>query len=339
MKIALAQINTTVGDLAGNESKILAAYGRAVEVGAQIVLFPELSTTGYPPRDLLLKKEFVKRNLAVLDRLAKATGKTAMLVGYVGENTQGPGRDTTNEIALLRDGRVLAARAKTLLPTYDVFDEDRYFEPGQQNLPVPFDGRTVGLTVCEDIWNDEDFWPQRRYRRDPVAELLGAGADIIFNISASPWHVGKERVRASMLATIARQSGRPVVFCNLAGGNDELVFDGNSCVFNGRGELIAKGKPFEEDFILVDLDTAAPVPVSFAPDEENVHNALVLGLRDYFHKCGFNSATLGLSGGIDSAVTACLAVAALGRENVHGVSLPSQYSSQGSLDDAEPGAA
>jgi NAD+ synthase (glutamine-hydrolysing) len=346
MRVALAQINTTVGDLAGNEAKILAAYARAAEAGADVAVFPELSTTGYPPRDLLLKKDFVAGNLAVLDRLAAASGSVAMLVGYVGENKSGPGRETTNSIALLRGGRVVATRAKTLLPTYDVFDEDRYFEPGQKNAPVNFDGRDLGLTVCEDIWNDEDFWPQRRYRRDPVADLLDSGAEVIFNISASPWHVGKERIRHNMLATVARAGGRPVVFCNLVGGNDELIFDGNSRVFDAAGDLIAKGKAFEEDFIIVDINNVEQAsrlfpgqgeknsPTTEPPDEENVHNALVLGLRDYFHKCGFKSAVLGLSGGIDSAVTACLATAALGRENVHGVSLPSEFSSQGSLEDA-----
>ncbi len=334
MKIALAQINTTIGDLVGNEAKIAAAYARAVEAKVDVVVFPELSTTGYPPRDLLLKKEFVAKNLSMLDRLAAATQDVAMLVGYVGENRSGPGRETTNGIALLRNGRIVATRAKTLLPTYDVFDEDRYFEPAQKNLPVEVDGRNWGLTICEDIWNDEDFWQQRRYRRDPVADLLEAGVDVIFNISASPWHVGKERIRHSMLATVARQGRRPVVFCNAVGGNDELVFDGNSCVFSGAGELIAKGKAFEEDFILVDLDTAPVMALPVISDEENLHNALALGLRDYFYKCGFKSAVLGLSGGIDSAVTACLAASALGSENVHGVSLPSQFSSQGSLDDA-----
>ena len=335
MRIALAQINTTVGDLAGNEAKILAAYVRAVEAKADAVVFPELSTTGYPPRDLLLKKGFVDGNLAVLDRLAAVTGKTAMIVGFVGKNDSGPGRETTNSIALLREGRIVASRAKTLLPTYDVFDEDRYFEPGEANAPTFLDTRSVGLTVCEDIWNDQDFWPHRRYRRDPVADLLAAGVDVVFNISASPWHAGKERVRHNMLSTVARLGRRPVVFCNQVGGNDELVFDGNSCVYDASGQLIARGKAFEEDFIIVDIDSGVPiVGPDFASDEENVHDALVLGLRDYFHKCGFKSAVLGLSGGIDSAVTACLAVSALGAENVHGVSLPSEFSSQGSLDDA-----
>jgi NAD+ synthase (glutamine-hydrolysing) len=334
MKIALAQINTTVGDLAGNEAKILAGAARAQSEGVDLVLFPELTLTGYPPRDLLLKKDFIAGNLAVLQRLAAASGPTALLVGYVGENKKNPGREVTNQVALLQNGQIVATRTKTLLPTYDVFDEDRYFEPGSGNDPVSIARQSCGLTICEDIWNDEDFWPHRRYRTNPIGDILAAGARHIFNISASPWHVGKEKLRANMLASLARKSGCPVALCNLVGGNDELVFDGNSLVFNGAGELIAQGKPFEEDFVVVDTEHGPPIAPPAPPEEENVHGALVLGLRDYFLKCGFRSAVLGLSGGIDSAVVACLAVAALGPEHVQGISLPSQYSSQGSLDDA-----
>lgn len=334
MKIALAQINTTVGDLAGNEAKIIAAAKRAEAEKAAVVLFPELTTTGYPPRDLLLKKSFVQKNLEVVQRLATASGETAMLVGYVGENKGGPGRDVTNEAALLHRGKIVATRVKSLLPTYDVFDEDRYFEPGQKNLPVTIGSTVCGLTICEDIWNDEDFWPQRRYRSNPISTLVSAGVQNIFNISASPWCLGKEKVRYDMLASLARKAKRPVALCNLVGGNDELVFDGNSLVFDANGQLIAQAKPFAEDFLVVDMGAAAPITPSAITDDENIYHALVLGLRDYFYKCGFKSAVLGLSGGIDSAVVACLAVAALGAENVHGISLPSQFSSQGSLDDA-----
>jgi NAD+ synthetase len=334
VKIALAQINTTVGDLAGNEAKILAAADRAGSEGADLVLFPELTITGYPPRDLLLNKDFIAGNLAVLQRLAAASGPAAMLVGFVGENKNTPGRGVTNEAALLQNGRIIAARAKTLLPTYDVFDEDRYFEPARSNAPVSIANQSCGVTICEDIWNDEDFWPHRLYRANPAGDLLAAGARQLFNISASPWNVGKEKLRARMLASLARKSGRPVALCNLVGGNDELVFDGGSLVFNGAGELIAKGKDFEEDFVVVDTAGSPPIFPIPPPEEECVYRALVLGLRDYFHKCGFKSAVLGLSGGIDSALTACLAAAALGPDHVRGVSLPSQFSSQGSLDDA-----
>jgi NAD+ synthase (glutamine-hydrolysing) len=334
VKIALAQINTTVGDLAGNEAKILAGAARARAEGVDLALFPELSITGYPPRDLLLKKDFIAGNLAVLQRLAAASGPTALLVGYVGENKNSPGRDVTNEAALLQNGKILATRVKSLLPTYDVFDEDRYFEPARDNGPLSIANQTCGVTICEDIWNDEDFWPHRRYRANPVGELLAAGASHIFNISASPWNVGKEKLRSQMLSSLARKAGRPVALCNLVGGNDELVFDGGSMVFNAAGELIAKAKAFEEDFVVVETLNSPPILSATPADEEFVYRALVLGLRDYFHKCGFKSAVLGLSGGIDSALVACLAVAALGADNVQGVSLPSQFSSQGSMDDA-----
>lgn len=334
MKVALAQLNTTVGDLAGNEARIRAAYERGVAAGANLVLVPELATTGYPPRDLLLRSRFIPDNLALLDRLAAATGDTALLVGYVGRNDVRPGRDATNSIALLRQGRILATRHKTLLPTYDVFDEDRYFEAATSNAPVPFDEAQLGLTICEDLWNDEDFWPDRRYRRNPAVELAQAGATVLCNISASPWHLGKNRVRHAMLASLAAKTRRPLLYCNLVGGNDELVFDGGSLAFDAQGRLLARGAAFAEDFLLIDLPHAAPIESTPLPDEEKLHRALVLGLRDYLHKCGFRSAVLGLSGGIDSAVTACLAAEALGPENVHGISLPSQFSSTGSLDDA-----
>jgi NAD+ synthetase len=370
MKIALAQLNATVGDFAGNEANILAAYRRGVAAGADVVVCPELAIPGYPPRDLLLKPRFVAANLEVLNRLASATDRTALIVGFVGENKLQPGRQVTNSVALLQHGKIAATRAKTLLPTYDVFDEDRYFEPAAENSPAIFGTTKIALTICEDIWNDEDFWPERRYRRNPPVELAEAGARVIFNISASPWNLGKNRTRYEMLRSLAHKTGRAVVFCNQVGGNDELVFDGGSLVFGAAGELIAQAKLFEEDFVVVDLPVSqisgnalhpAQASVSLAPapsggegrgegapinastsssslplpgDEELIYKALVLGLRDYLHKCGFKSAVLGLSGGIDSAVTACLAVAALGKENVRGISLPSQFSSRHSLDDA-----
>ncbi|HEY2328404.1 MAG TPA: NAD+ synthase [Verrucomicrobiae bacterium] len=334
MKAALAQINTTVGDISGNEAKILAAYARGVAAGADIVVAPELALTGYPPRDLVLNDSFVAKNLEALERLAKQTGKTALATGFIGRNEIRPGRKATNAIALLQNGKIIATRTKTLLPTYDVFDEDRYFEPATENAPVDFNGAKIGLTICEDVWNDEDFWDDRRYRRNPAFELTVAGAKIIFNASASPWHLGKNKVRRELLSKLAAKSKCSVVYCNLVGGNDELIFDGASLAFDGSGELLAEGKMFAEDFIVVDLENA-PVqkPVAMA-EEEMVYRALVLGTRDYLHKCGFKSAVLGLSGGIDSALTAVIATDALGKENVRGIALPSQFSSQGSLDDA-----
>jgi NAD+ synthetase len=333
MKVALAQVNTTVGDLSGNEAKILEAYRRGMEAGAEIVVFPELAITGYPPRDLLQRSGFIRDNLAVLDRLAATTREAGMLVGYVGLNEARPGREATNAVALLQGGKVLATRTKTLLPTYDVFDEDRYFEAARENAVVEFNGRKIGLTICEDVWNDEDFWDERRYRRNPARELVDAGAEVLFNISASPWHLGKEEMRVRMLSSLAGRLGRPFVYCNAVGGNDELVFDGRSAGFDARGRLVACGEMFREDLVLFDTDSAPVSPPALC-DEEKLFRALVIGLRDYLHKCGFRSAVLGLSGGIDSALTAVIAAEALGRENVRGVSLPSQYSSQGSLDDA-----
>jgi NAD+ synthetase len=335
MRLALAQINTIVGDISGNEAKILAAYARGVAAGVDLVVLPELALAGYPPRDLALNGEFVAKNIEALDRLARQTGRTALVTGFIGRNeAHQPGRKATNAVALLQNGRVPATRAKTLLPTYDVFDEDRYFEPATANAPVEFNGTKIGLTICEDVWNDEDFWDDRRYRRNPAAELAAGGVKLILNASASPWHLGKNQVRREMLAQLAAKTGCPVAYCNLVGGNDELIFDGASLVFNGRGDLLAEGKMFAEDFMVVDLDTAASREPEVLAEEETVFRALVLGTRDYLHKCGFKSAVLGLSGGIDSALTAAIAAEALGREQVRGVALPSQFSSPGSLADA-----
>jgi len=334
MRIALAQINPTIGDFAGNEAKILEAARRGEAEELDLVVFPELAIPGYPPRDLLLKSDFIAKNLAVLQRLAAASGKTALMVGYAGENKSSTGRPCTNEAALLQGGKITATRQKSLLPTYDVFDEDRYFQPGKDNLPATVNGHSCGLSICEDIWNDEDFWPHRLYGFNPIAGLVSAGAEVILNISASPWNVGKEKLRHDMLASLARKSRRPVLLCNMAGGNDELIFDGTSMAFNAEGGLIARAKSFEEDFVVVDTSNSPVLKPPLAPEEENIYKALVLGLRDYLRKCGFKSAVLGLSGGIDSALVACLAVEALGAKNVRGVSLPSRYSSPGSLEDA-----
>ncbi|MGI8965978.1 MAG: nitrilase-related carbon-nitrogen hydrolase, partial [Limisphaerales bacterium] len=271
MKVALAQINTTVGDLAGNEAKILAAYQRALSENVEIIIFPELTIVGYPPRDLLLKKNFISENLAALHRIAAVTGKTAALIGFVDENKSRPGRPLTNNAALLQNGKIMATRLKTLLPTYDVFDEDRYFQPALKNIPIDFNGQKIGLTICEDIWNDEDFWPERRYQHNPPLELISDGAKILFNVSASPWCLGKEKVRREMLSSLARKTKTPVVFCNLVGGNDELIFDGGSMVFNATGGLIAQAELFTEDFVIVDTNSPPALAANSTSDEETLY--------------------------------------------------------------------
>ncbi|HTS16512.1 MAG TPA: NAD+ synthase [Verrucomicrobiae bacterium] len=335
MKIALAQLDATVGDLRGNGAKILDFYRRGAAAGAHLVMTPEMAITGYPPRDLLSKHRFVDDNLRVLEELAPQIGATALLVGYVDFNPKRPGRDYYNAVALIQNGKIVARRQKMLLPTYDVFDEDRYFQPAESNTVVEFAGRRLGLTVCEDIWT-EDFLPTRLYERSPVLELMRGDkrAQVLLNMSASPYHLGKEHVRHDMLRAVAKRQGVPVLYCNQVGGNDELVFDGNSIAFDGAGNVIGLAAGFAEDLLLVDLDSPKTIAFPSVKTAAALHDALVLGLRDYTRKCGFKSVVLGLSGGIDSAVTACIAVAALGRENVMGVSMPSQFSSRGSVDDA-----
>ena len=335
MKIAIAQINTTVGDFDGNTEKITEAWQRADEAGADLVVFPELALCGYPPRDLLLKPAFLKDNEAALKRLAKRGGKAVAVVGFASENETSSGRPARNSAAVIQNGEVIAVRHKSLLPTYDVFDEDRYFEPAEAVEPVDVLDKKVGITICEDIWNDEVFLHDRRYDRRPADELAVTGAEILLNLSASPWSLGKEHSRHILLSQLSAKHGLPVIYCNLVGGNDELVFDGGSQYYNGHGVLGANGKMFEEDLLFIDTDTIAPKLSNTEPDDEKIYHALSLGVRDYLHKCGFKSAVIGLSGGIDSAVTAAIAVEALDAENVRGIAMPSQYSSQGSLYDAE----
>ncbi|HVM62083.1 MAG TPA: NAD+ synthase [Verrucomicrobiae bacterium] len=335
MKIALAQLDPTVGDLRGNGAKILDYCRRGAAAGANLVVTPEMAITGYPPRDLLAKHRFVDDNLRVLGELVPQVGPTALLVGYVDVNSKRPGRDYFNAVALIQNGKIIARRQKMLLPTYDVFDEDRYFQPAESNAVVELGGRRLGLTVCEDIWT-EDYLPTRLYERSPVLDLMRGDrpAQVLLNMSASPYHLGKEHVRYEMLRAVAKRQRVPVLYCNQVGGNDELVFDGNSLAFDGAGNLIGAGAGFAEDLLLVDLDSPKMIPFPAVKPAAALHDALVLGLRDYTRKCGFKSVVLGLSGGIDSAVTACLAVAALGPQNVMGISMPSQFSSKGSVDDA-----
>ncbi len=336
MKIALLQINPTVGDLAGNARLILDALGAARAAGADLAVTPELALVGYLPRDLLLSEGFVGRSWAALADLARAAaGLPPVLVGLPEPNASDQGRPLFNTATLLRDGRVEHRFRKALLPTYDVFDEDRYFEPfhGPQVLEVG--GRRLGISICEDIWNDRDFWKRRRYHHDPIEELIGAGAEAVVNLSASPFTAGKHARREEMLSSLALKHRVPVVYVNQVGGNDDLVFDGRSCAFNAAGAPIARGRSFDADVVVCDLASARPIrPPSDLGVESEIWRALVLGTRDYVRKCGFTSAVLGLSGGIDSALTAAVAADALGPAHVLGVLMPSPYSSRGSLDDA-----
>ena len=340
MRLGLLQLNPTIGAFAANREKLLAAYARAVSRGAEFVLAPELFLCGYPPRDLLLREDFIAANLAALHETAANIGEIPLCVGYVEKNSERPGRALKNAAAVLQHGRIIWRTAKSLLPTYDVFDEDRYFEPAKKVEPFVFNGKKLGITICEDIWNDEDFWPERLYRRDPVRELIAQGAEMILNISASPWHDGKEKTRLEMLRRVARDEKIPLAQVNAVGANDELIFDGHSVALDARGEVIALGKGFAEDVLVVDLaktfnNQHSTPNIQFPPREELLFSALSLGIRDYVHKCGFKSVILGLSGGIDSALIAVIAADALGAENVWGVSLPARYSSSGSLTDAE----
>ena len=340
MKIGLLQLNPTIGAFAANREKLVRAYAEAVARGAEFVIAPELFLCGYPPRDLLLREDFIAANLAALQETAANIGEIPLCVGYVEKNSDRPGRALKNAAAVLQHGKIVWRTTKSLLPTYDVFDEDRYFESAKTVEPFIFRGQKIGITICEDIWNDEDFWPARLYRRDPVRELVAQGAEIILNLSASPWHDGKEKTRLEMLRRVARDVKIPLAQVNAVGANDELIFDGHSVVLNASGEVIALGQGFAEQVLVVDLEPEARSPkpavrMEFPPREELLFSALSLGIRDYVHKCGFKSVILGLSGGIDSALIAVIAADALGADNVLGVAMPARYSSEGSLTDAE----
>jgi NAD+ synthetase len=336
MRIGLLQLNSTVGAFDKNRARLEEAYREAVKKGAELVLAPELFLCGYPPRDLLLRDDFIQRGLDSLDALTRAVGEIPLIVGYVDRNPARPGRALRNAAAVMQSGKIIHRAAKSLLPTYDVFDEDRYFEPAEKVGLLEIAGRKIALTICEDIWNDADFWPERRYRRDPVRELVEAGATLIVNISASPWERGKEATRLAMLQRVARDERVPLAQVNTVGGNDELIFDGHSVVLNAQGEVLALGAGFAEEVLVIDTEVPSPSPAVTLPanPEELLFRALVLGVRDYVGKCGFTSVVLGLSGGIDSALVAVIAAEALGADRVWGVSLPSRYSSEGSLSDA-----
>ncbi len=348
VRIALGQIDTTVGDFDGNAARIEAALARAEAAAADLLVVPELAICGYPPRDLLDRPAFQHDAARALARLRKRTGRTALLAGTFVPNAARTGKAHHNAAVLLRGGRLAATAVKGLLPTYDVFDEGRTFEPGDEPLLVRLAGERVGLTICEDLWNDKDFWRTRRlYRDDPGETLVSRGATLLVNLSASPFSEGKLRLRTRMLSRLARDGHVPVVYVNLVGGNDELVFDGGSLVVDARGRVAARAALFAEDLLVVDLirDARGTVDVRVvardvpeAPEDDDpleaLRRALVLGIRDYAAKCGFTTAVIGLSGGIDSALVAALAVEALGAVNVTGVALPSRYSSEGSVADA-----
>jgi NAD+ synthase (glutamine-hydrolysing) len=334
LKIAVAQIDTTVGDFEGNGRKILELGRRAEREAADIVLFPELAVCGYPPRDLVERREFVAKSERAAAGIARASGRALWLYGSLERNAKRSGRRVFNTAVAARNGRIVARYHKRLLPTYDVFDEGRYIEPGASPLVLKAAGRRVGVTICEDIWNDKTFWKHPLYPTDPVRDIGSGRLDLHVNISASPWTQGKARLRERMMGQIARQTGVALVCCNLSGGNDSLVFDGGSTAFDANGRLAARGEAFREDFWTVELPGGKGPIRQREPEIARLRRALVLALADYAGKCGFSSAVLGLSGGIDSAVTAALAAEALGPDRVVGVAMPGPYSSEGSLRDA-----
>ncbi len=337
MKIALAQTNSTVGDLCGNAKRILEFSRRAAESGANVVVFPELSLTGYPPRDLLEKESFLNRTEQHLERLASdaAPLDVSIICGTVTRTGSSTGLEIYNSAAVLEGGGIKFRQHKMLLPTYDVFDEARYFEPAAKQSPLALGDAVSALTICEDIWNDKQYWERRRYSRDPVEELAAAGARILISINASPYHMGKRRQRTEIFAATARHFRVPVVYVNQVGGNDQLLFDGTSFAMNPEGEVIACAASFEEDLVLMDTETLTGDRHDNLADEcEAVYQALAMGTRDYIRKCGFERVIIGLSGGIDSALTAAIAVDAVGKENVIGVGMPGPYSSEHSVSDA-----
>ena len=331
----MGQINPTVGDFSGNSAKIVEFAQRAQAAGAGLILFPELSICGYPPRDLVERPSFVARNREAAESIAQMVPGISIICGLVTPAQADTGKSVMNSAALLKDGKVAFTQSKMLLPTYDVFDEMRNFAPAKSQQLFPFCGRQIALTICEDAWNDKHFWNRRLYALDPVEELVRHGGNLVLNISASPYWVGKRDFRRKMLASIATNYKVPIAMVNQVGGNDSLIFDGSSLVLNAAGEIIAQGKSFEEDLVYFDSsDLRGEIHDQIEGDDAEAYAALVLGTRDYVRKCGFGRVIVGLSGGIDSALTAVIAADAMGPENVIGVGMPGPYSSPGSIDDA-----
>ena len=334
MKIYIGQLNPTVGALSSNAELITSAYERGVKAGADLVMVTELAVTGYPPRDLLDREVFVNRALEIRDALAKRTGKTALLFGCVTRNESWCGKPLHNTAVLAQNGKVIFQQHKVLLPTYDVFDELRYFEPAKAVQLVEIAGRRAAISICEDFWFNDEVLGTKLYCDNPVDQLARQGTEIFLNISASPFNSGKRKSRYELFSDIAKRYGMPLVYVNQVGGNDELLFDGSSIVINAQGETIFCAPAFEEYHGLVPLEAPACESVLALEEPEEIARGLVLGLRDYIRKCGFTDVVIGLSGGIDSAVTAAISVEALGKEHVTGIAMPSQFSSKGSLDDA-----
>ncbi len=333
MKIALAQLNSTIGDFYGNFLKARDTIKTAREQGCDIVIFPELFITGYPPQDLLLKRSFIRQNLQTLNDLVEHARGITVLIGCV-EPNEGSGRPLFNSCAIIQDGRLLHPARKQLLPTYDVFDEDRYFEPALEHRVIEVRGMRIGVTICEDIWADQDVWTKKRYHNNPVTMLIQDGIHLLVNISASPYSRGKIALRDGIVRKISAQHDVYTCMVNLVGANDELIFDGSSRVYGPGGQLLYASPSFKEDVHIIELERATPISPPKLREIENVYRALILGIRDYTRKCGFSRVIIGVSGGIDSAVTLTLACDALGPEKVMGVFMPTRFTSQESYEDA-----
>lgn len=336
MKIAIAQINTKVGDIQGNASKIKKFIEKAAKLNADLVIFPELALTGYPPKDLSNNKDFITANLNELEKIAHSAWKTACVIGHMDFNPSLKGKALFNSAALIHKGKILAKRHKSLLPDHDVFDETKYFEPFAKNIPLEFKKQKISITICEDILQGEAFSRKQIYKNNPVSNLTKTRPDIIINISASAYLGGKNIERINLLSNLAKKTGSYIIYCNSVGGNDELIFDGNSLILGPKGNVIAKAAAFKEDLIMADIKKPEETKdiEQISREEENIQ-ALILGIRDYFHKQGLKKGVLGMSGGIDSAVVGCLAVKALGKENVCGIMMPSKYTSKQSANDAK----